>query len=295
MIETPQGGKDAAPPTPRLRIGLHCSQEQDLARFSRLLGWFGDVRLIMDAQDLAGPVDVDLVVAEVGGVDLLELGRLRSCRGENPDVPLLMLGRGLTGNICVELVKLLGDDLLLLPLQDDNALFRKVERLLIGGWQPAFDDAYLSPLKPIARPTGHERRRVVRADVPEVWRTWAIVEDLPGRPCLRIGDLSAPQADAPGGLMLLADKPTAKALIKELPGFGRGASLSLTVTLFGDDQPMEVVATVARIPNPREGGVYPLGVQVEFGGDGDRTRFARFWTACRLQNRREEGALRKAA
>ncbi len=295
MIESPKGGTDAAQPAPRLTIGLHCTRERDLAEFARVLGWFGDVRLIMDSDCLNERLDVDLIVTELGGVDLLEVSRLRKCRAENPDVPLLMLGRGVSGNIGVELVRLLGDDILLLPVPDENALFRKVERLLIGGWMPAFEDSYLAVLKASKLPSGEERRRVIRADVPDAWRMWAIVEDLEDRPCLRVGDLSAPQTDAPGGLMLLADKRTARTLVKEVDGFGKGSSLDLTVTLFGDDKPMSLKATVARIFKPRPGGVYPLGVMVEFEGDADRTRFARFWTACRLQNRREEGALRRAA
>lgn len=298
MSNSPHGGTDAAqpaPPAPRLRIGLHVSKEQDLATFAKALAWFGDVRLIMDAQDLTESLDVDLVVAEVGGVDLLELGRLRTCRASNPDVPLLLLGRGVSGNIGVELVRLLGDDILLLPTDDENALFRKVERLLIGSRLPAFDEAYLAPLRLGHGDAGQERRRVIRADVPQVWRTWAIVEDLPSRPCIRIGDLSVPQADALGGLMLLADKPTAKALLQDVGGFSVGSKLRLTVTLFGDDKPLSLQARVARIPNPREGGVYPLGVQVGFANDADLTRFARFWTACLLQTRREDGALHTSA
>jgi len=297
VSDTPEGDgeSEVPPPTPKLRIGLQCTDEEELATFVRSLGWFGEVRLILDPDDLAGPLEVDLLVAEVGGVDLLELDRLKTCRAANPDAPLLMLGRGVSANLAVELVRLLGDDILCLPSPDPDTLFRKVERLLIGSWQPVLEAAYLQALKPVKVPSGHERRRVIRADVPEVWRTWAVVENLSGRPCVRVGDLSAPQADAPGGLMLLADKRIAKALVKELHGFGRGAKISLSLALYGDDSAIPLTATVARIPNPREGGVYPLGVTVQFDVEKDLTRFARFWTACRLQSRREEGAIKSAA
>ena len=192
MIESPKGGTDAAQPAPRLTIGLHCTRERDLAEFARVLGWFGDVRLIMDSDCLNERLDVDLIVTELGGVDLLEVSRLRKCRAENPDVPLLMLGRGVSGNIGVELVRLLGDDILLLPVPDENALFRKVERLLIGGWMPAFEDSYLAVLKASKLPSGEERRRVIRADVPDAWRMWAIVEDLEDR----LGDVGHALGDA---------------------------------------------------------------------------------------------------
>ena len=57
-----------------------------------------------------------------------------------------------------------------------------------------------------------------------------------------------------------------------------------------EELPIAVKATVARLPKP-VGADYPFGVQVDFASDADRTRFARFWTACRLQNRRDRGEL----
>jgi len=273
--------------TNRLRICLLVLNPADRAVCEGVLSKLWHVEVLNDRHDLEGPVDGDLLVAELDRTDPDNLSSLARCRRNNPDLPLLLLSRNVDADLTAELLKLLGDDLLSLPLLRSQELRLKAERLLLGKEGPALLRPCLHALFADGDAGGPERRRVFRAQVPQDYLATVYVRGG-ARPITgRLVDLAVASGEWPGAIRLALPRKTALAIVHErlLPSWGRGARLQLVLRLQGLEQDVYLRGRILRLPRPESPNSFPVIVQYHASDPQDEERMVLFWTNCQLHDR----------
>ena len=273
--------------TNRLRICLLVAHPADRAECVRVLAELCTVFVLDDRYDLEGPIDGDLLVAELDRTDPDHLSALARCRRNNPDLPLLLLSRNVDADLTAELLKLLGDDLLSLPLLRSQELRLKAERLLLGKEGPALLRPCLHALFAGGESGGPERRRVFRAQVPKDFLATVYVRGGARPITARLVDLAVASGKWPGAIRIALPRKTAQAIVHErlLPSWGRGARLQLVLRLQGLDQDVYLRGRILRLPRPKHPNSFPVVVRYHASDPQDEERMVLFWTNCQLHGR----------
>ncbi len=272
----------------RLRIGLFVRQQQDAEACVRQLVLAGEVRRIKRARELDERLDVDLCVIEVEPFDASTVVAMERCRKANPLVPLLAVGRKVDPDLAVEVVKLLANDFLSLPLRAERELLNKAERLLGGRKGPAVDRACLVPLRLAALNRGTDRRHVYRALVPAHWRARAHVLGTPATNWVEIEDLAIPHQGWPGAMLLRASRDAAEAIVDVVPKWGKGARLLMQVLLEGQLRPIDVESRVVRIPRPTSDRWFHFVVEYDTDCAADSDVVRTFWMDCQTRSKTDD-------
>lgn len=263
-----------------IRVAVWAPSEAALERCVAILG--GTYEVIGCGAPPAAGGRVDLLLAEVRSGDPDVLPALAGCRRDHPDLPVLLLGHGLTPDLAVEVVRLHGDDLLSLPIERPGELLRKVERLLGGVEGPTLEAGWLQPTgRETPRPAS-ERRRVFRADVPAGWRAEARLIEA-SRPLLaRVVDLAISRGSWPGAIRLAVGRAEARALVQDrlLPSWGRGARIRVELDLEGLPAAIPVRCRVIRLPRPTSPDHCCFIVRYMTERALDEEQLVTFWTRC---------------
>lgn len=266
------------------RIAL-CLNKKDCEAVREAVNVGYGVIALAGAREIRAGFEADLLIVELDGRDLERQWALAACRTANPGLPVLLVARGMDADLAVEVVKLIGDDFISLPIAKPRELTKKIERLLLRHTGPALDREWLVPFSMCGERAVTERRRGPRSHVPP---EWTAVGRFVGaaRPVLaRLKDFSLPQEGNPGSMQLVLVEKTARALAGErlLPSWGCGTRFQLAVSV--ERCPTELVldVKVTRLPRPTGPGEFPVIIQYDTRCQDDLDELIVFWARCQAQ------------
>lgn len=281
----------------RLTIALRLRNPKEADEADETLrSFYRVIRLGAGTTSFPTNLDADLLAAEVDPTDAAALSALASFRDLHPEIPVLLMARDLDVDLGVELVKLLGDDLLSLPVRRERELRLKIERLLLGRQGPALERSLLTSALPGRSTTGSERRRAHRAAVPAGWQALARIEGA-SRPVLaRVVDLTIELPDWPGAMRMALGRQTAEAMLagKLVPEWGRGVRHPFVLTLEHAPRELPIEAQIVRVPRPTAANEFPFVVQYKAKRAKDSEELVLFWTRCQAASVREQRRERRA-
>jgi len=244
----------------------------------------GEVLPVEDRNLLDSTLDADAVVIEVVPSDASSVVVLERCGRANPRLPVIAVGRRVDADLAVEIVKLVAEDFVTLPLRSEGDLVHKVERALRRKSGPCIERSCLAPLRVASVQEGEtDRRHVFRAVVPAQWQARGHVRGTPIGARVTIEDIAIPHEGWPGSMLLKADRISAQEIVKAAPRWGQGSRIDMDVKLEGESRELGLKAKVVRVPRPRGKRWFYFAVEYVAEEPEDNEAFRRFWMDCQTR------------
>lgn len=255
-----------------LQIGLVGASTPVLDACRDALACVGRGVLVTDVASTEALSELDMLLLVVEPPHVEGVRRFGRMREVAPQLPVLVLARGLDVDHAVELVKFGAVDLLELPASK-RALARKIERALRGTTSLTIESPVLAPLAAITRSVSFSNNRsCFRARVPERLAVRVIVSGINAAMRATLVDLSLPSDDGPAGVCVLVDLVAPTSSARGMTG----ASLQLFIEAFG----RIVVATACVRRCELVEGAPPslrLGMTITVSSASDEALLQRIW------------------
>ena len=145
----------------RTRLAI-CMNRKDREPIVELLDGSYEFVVLRDSEALKQPFDAEVLIVELLGRDPARQWALSTCRQANPGLPMLLMARNMDPDLAVEVVKLVGNDFLALPMAHKEEVGKKIARLLRRSAGATLGREWLVPLGMLSETKPEERRGAPR-------------------------------------------------------------------------------------------------------------------------------------